>query len=612
MAQHVISAPSTQSIIVRAGPGAGKTYLIAQRIAYLLKSDLRKNAHIACITYTNTGIDEVTEELIPSHFIALPNNLYVGTIHSYLIEHIIRPYGHFLPEVSSEFRLLPPNGFVNKFPLHDFQNLPEYKKKAFENIGYDARGTYVCYRSIRSGRDQWEPSQTQMRSFKRKMHSEGYLDLHDVLWFSLKLLRTFPHIAECLACRFESILVDEFQDTTDVQAEILAVLQATGKCSLFLVGDPDQSIFSFSGARPVIFERLCQDDRFLCAQCGEIEHLISQNRRSSQRIIDFLNGRSTMISGQIPVDQEWVDYHIPVTVLIGGIEGNEDTSGFRGRVVQRFFQLMEQNDLDRDQIDSFGIYAFENRNVATLGSVASDPDFQTISVPSSLNQIRNTNGRLYRTTYALCTALKHRQAGEWSDANSAVNDELTYHFYGANPAFCDYADPVVGLDRQLWNVVMWMIMQQLPENELITVRSWLYEVKAIIADVIQTVGGNNVRQRLGLLDCRGSVRSHAEACSIAEVLSSIIRPGLHDGNYRTIHGAKGTQREAVLVYASSLQELEQWLFCADIGQNEQSRIGYVGFSRAKKILCISCDTITNDQHSQLQRLPVEIEILEPV
>ena len=156
---------------------------------------------------------------------------------------------------------------------------------------------------------------------------------------------------------------------------------------------------------------------------------------------------------------------------------------------------------------------------------------------------------------------------------------------------------------------MWMIMQQLPENEDITVRAWLQEVKAIIADVIQTLGGINVRQRLALLDCRGSVKSHAEACSVAEVLSSIIRPGIHDENFRTIHGAKGTQKEAVLVYARSSQELEQWLFCADIGQNEQSRIGYVGFSRAKKILCISCETVTNDQHSRLQQLPAGIEIL---
>ena len=184
-----------------------------------------------------------------------------------------------------------------------------------------------------------------------------------------------------------------------------------------------ESIFSFSGASPLIFQRLCQDDRFLCTQCGQIEHPLSQNRRSSQRIIDFLNRRSTMVSGQIPAEQAWVDFDLPVTVLIGGVDRSVDTNDFRSRALQHFFYLIEQNGLNRNQIDSFGVYAYENSIVAALSSVASTPDFQTISAPSSLNQIRSTNRRLYRTVCSLCTALKHKQAGEWSDAHSAVNSD---------------------------------------------------------------------------------------------------------------------------------------------------------------------------------------------
>jgi hypothetical protein len=603
MVDHIITAPFEQSIIVHAGPGAGKTFLIAQRIAYLLKSGLRKNSRIACITYTNTGVEEVADELIPTHFNHLPSDLYLDTIHSFLLEHILKPYGHFLPEIPEGFRLTAPSGFVNRFITFEMRQLPEYRHQAFENIYYDPQGNYVCYRPI--GNQDWTPTQQQMRSFKRMMHSKGFIDLPDVLWFSLKLLRHYPAIAESMACRFETIIVDEFQDTTDLQVEILNILLAIGKTSLFIVGDPNQSIFVYAGARPHLFTNYCLDPKFRCPACGEIVHQIPVNRRSSIPIITFLNRYSTIPGGQVPGDQEWTNHNEPVRLFIGGIDRAPNVAQFQSMVLNKFFQLLKTNGIDQDQKDSFGVYAHENKTVAALNHVSQGGG--NIVASDNYEQIKRNNKPLHRISSGLLIAIKHKQFGEWTDAYSQVNDVLTYHFYGTTPAFCRYDDPQIGLNRQLWGVAIWKIMQELPNNDQFSVSEWLQEVKTLVSNSISLVGGLNVRRKLNILDCRGEVvRRYAARCTVADALSSVMRPRLHTENFRTIHGAKGTQRDAVLAYARDANELEQWLLCNNIDQSETSRIGYVGFSRAKKILCIACESITRNQYQQLLQLPLNV------
>ncbi len=188
--EHVIQVPLNQSIIVRAGPGAGKTYLLAERIAHLFKSELPKNRRVACITYTNTGVDELREELIPRHFQALPYHLEIGTIHSFLIENVLKPYGHtiskFANHVPPNIQILQPSGYAQRFITEKTRNLGPHQQQLLESIHYDQEGTPVCYQETNG----WTPSLAQMRSFKYKMHSEGCLDQNDVLHYSNTFAKT--------------------------------------------------------------------------------------------------------------------------------------------------------------------------------------------------------------------------------------------------------------------------------------------------------------------------------------------------------------------------------------------------------------------------------------
>lgn len=610
MPEHIISVPVEQSIIVRAGPGAGKTYLIAQRIAYLLKTGIRKNSHVACITYTNTGIEEIEEELIPKHFSSKPNDLSLGTIHSFLIEYILKPYGHFLQDLPEGFLLTPPNGYVNRFIT--LRNLSPHKLPSFEAIGYDQDGDLICYRPIRQGNSDelWMPSDIQMREFKNKMHRAGYIDLYDVLFFSWKVLREFPFVTECLTSRFASILVDEFQDTTVIQNAILEIFLDSGKTSLFIVGDPDQSIFSFAGAKPQTFRDYFNDSRFHCEICGEIQHQVNVNRRSSQRVIDFLNTCSTISGGQIVVNQDWANYNQPVLVLTGGVEKDVDPIWFRKQALVHFFKLLETSGIDRDSPEAFGVLAHQNKLVALLNALDNDND---VTTESPLDRVRKENRPLHRIVYNLILALKHKQVGEWAEAYQLVNQALTYHLYSTTPHFCAYDDQTIGVNRDLWRVSTWLIMDRLPDNQTLTIREWCGELKEVIADAIEQVreSGNSIRRKLGILDCRSNrVRQIAESSTVSEALSAVFRPNLLEENFRTIHKAKGTQRDAILVMADSVAEFEEWFFSPNLNDSEISRRGFVAFSRARKILCICCDSITSSQQQRLSNMNVELEIIQ--
>jgi len=606
--KHVLEAPIEQSIAIRAGPGAEKTYIIAQRVAYLIKRGLRKNSQIACITYTNTGIEEIEKELVPRHFPSKPRELFIGTIHSFLIDYILKPYGHFLPEIADEFKLTSPDGYAARFcPPWVKKGMLTHELQLFESIGYQLDGTLTCYRDIRG----WKPSAKQMKIFKNQMHRNGYIDLYDVLYFSWQILTEFPFIAECLTARFASILLDEFQDTTIVQNAILEIFQTNGRTSLFLVGDPDQSIFSFAGALPQTFQEHLCSSRFYCEACGKTEHEITGNRRSSRRILNFLNSISTMPTGQTSL-AAWADYPEPVRVLIAGQQHSDSTghSRFYTEVLQYFFDLIERKDINSDTAEAFCVLAYENKRVADIQALCSQESPGPASV---LDDLKGVNRRLYRIVYELLVAIKHKREGEWRLAYEATDRALTCMvFDNANPGFCNYDDETVGLSRQVWPVVVWVVMEQLNADESQSLLAWCRTVKELIDRAVRQAGGRPIRQsKLGILDCRRRARKIAETCQVANELHAVIRPNLIGDNFRTIHKAKGIQREAVLVFAKNSSEFESWLFPLDISHDESSRRGYVAFSRARKILCICCETLPREQKQRLENRDLEVVTLGP-
>ncbi len=268
-----------ENIQLSACPGSGKTRVIIAKLLRLAETVEGTPRSIGCITYTNAAVDEIESRIKQAGTNALFERCEIATIHAFCLHFILRPYRWLVPEVPAAFKILT------------------REMRAFERIVLaveDEMGravefrTFDDYASIRmmldgspagTGIEGGIVTDASARRYWQLMHQAGYIDFSMILYYSHALLSTHDFIAEGLSSRFPWLLVDEFQDTTDVQIEVLKLLNARLHTQFFLVGDEHQSINAFAGARPDLA-------RAFSAEIGARQDIaISGNFRSGPHII---------------------------------------------------------------------------------------------------------------------------------------------------------------------------------------------------------------------------------------------------------------------------------------------------------------------------------------
>ena len=149
-----------------------------------------------------------------------------------------------------------------------------YNYDAFESLAVDAHGQLIGLATRN------EPVRRTASHFWARCAELGYIDFGTIVFGAYRLLLDHPRISMTLCARFRWFLIDEFQDTSELQIEILKLLHATGRSSFFAVGDLAQSIFSFAGARP---ELVAPFGRHVGARQ---DLSLFENFRSSRHVVD--------------------------------------------------------------------------------------------------------------------------------------------------------------------------------------------------------------------------------------------------------------------------------------------------------------------------------------
>lgn len=236
-----------QSALILAGAGSGKTRVLTTRIAWLLKTGQISTQGILAVTFTNKAAREMTARLsamIPVN----TRGMWIGTFHG-LCNRLLR--AHYrdaaLPQsfqildtqdqLSSVRRLLKANHVDDdKYPpralVHYINNAKEQGLRAVNIEAYD---------------DYDRRMAELYELYENQCQREGVVDFAELLLRSYELLCRNQLLREHYQARFRHILVDEFQDTNDLQYKWLK-LMAGGGAAVFAVGDDDQSIYAFRGA----------------------------------------------------------------------------------------------------------------------------------------------------------------------------------------------------------------------------------------------------------------------------------------------------------------------------------------------------------------------------
>jgi DNA helicase-2/ATP-dependent DNA helicase PcrA len=270
---------STGPVLVLAGPGSGKTRVLTQRIAYLIGSMGVRPYHILAVTFTNKAAREMgsrVENLLGQ----TTRGLTLGTFHATCAK-ILRREAEHLP-------------FNHNYVIFDSDDQHSIVKRVIKDLNLNDKlyRPYGVHASISNAKNELLlpddfPVQTYRdevvkrvyERYQQNLLTSNALDFDDLLLWTAFLLEKEPAVREKYARRYEHILVDEFQDTNMAQYTLLKHLASFHR-NIFVVGDPDQSVYRWRGAdyRNVLrFEEDFPDTQVI---------LLEENYRSTQTILD--------------------------------------------------------------------------------------------------------------------------------------------------------------------------------------------------------------------------------------------------------------------------------------------------------------------------------------
>ncbi|MGY8911516.1 MAG: UvrD-helicase domain-containing protein, partial [Flavobacteriales bacterium] len=258
------------SILLIACPGSGKTRTLTYKIAYELSRLESSKEFVIAITYTNNAADEIKHriELLGVN----TEQLWIGTIHSFCLEWILKPYHLYSDRLKNGFRVI--NSYESEEILTELCKPYKSQRITYWDCGLLAKTDNIYLTSLKS----------ITSDYFQILEQNNQIDFEQILFYSFKLLESKPIISKILCQLFPFILVDEYQDTKEIQYNIIAsILRANnGNSKTLIVGDPNQSIYDSLGGYPMPKEELEKLIGFSLHQ-----NSLSKNYRSSKKIIEY-------------------------------------------------------------------------------------------------------------------------------------------------------------------------------------------------------------------------------------------------------------------------------------------------------------------------------------
>lgn len=553
-----------QHFKVLAGPGAGKTRFLVNHIKNILNNSnrLKIQRKVACITYTN-----IASETILSRVGDHGGRLEISTIHSFLYKYIVKPYVHLIA-ANYDLDALSINGH-DDIVFTSYSFIKEWKTKtgqyylddtdvirAFEKLRwkFDAKDELIISTPypIKSG--TYNIKVASYLTYKKMVWEKGLLHHDDVLFFSYEIVRLLPFVLEVMRANFPYFLIDEFQDTSPIQIQLLKLI-AQKETIVGVVGDEAQSIYSFLGALPG------QLQSFQLA--GMALYEIKDNWRSSNQIVGLLNKlRPTlkqedlrrvstsdvwMVVGEKIATLQWMNAIYPDANLVTLSRGN-----LTANTLQKGIGLALHTDL-----------------LVEL-------------------KAKDANSDRRRTIGNVTKAVEYAKMGYFKDALKTIGK---LHHYNKTEK-----DKKLSLKN----------LKTLLDNEGQYVGKQVMD----LYNLINTVGIATLSKFKA-----GAAKTFYEATPY-DHLALAVKNLYEAGSHRTIHKSKGEEFEAVMLVLDKdekgmfNEEKElAFLLKPDLIGQEEHRIMYVAISRPKDHLVISVPSLSAKNRILIEALSVKVQIL---
>lgn len=270
---------SKDHCVVLAGPGSGKTKTLTIKLARILSEEIEPPRGVACITYNNECARELEYHLAELG-VEPSKRVFIGTVHSFSLTQILLPYGLSLGV-----------GLPDKFNVATQQQQRTALENAYrEVIGgpgdpQNARFSMDLYRrsNLDRTKPEWHGRDRQkallVEAYERHLRAAGLIDFDDMPLLALRALRENKWLRKALVAKFPVLAVDEYQDLGRALHYMVIGLCFYSGMRLLAVGDTDQSIYGFTGARPELLQKL--------SERADVETVVlGLNYRCGSRIVE--------------------------------------------------------------------------------------------------------------------------------------------------------------------------------------------------------------------------------------------------------------------------------------------------------------------------------------
>jgi len=273
-------------ILILAGAGSGKTRVMVHRVAYLINFKEVFPSSILCVTFTNNAAGELKERIEKISGEDAAKGMWVGTFHSVCLRILRR-----------DAKLL---GYTNNFVIFDEDDKKKLITKLMDELSMDQK--YFPVNAMRSKISSLKNSLTSPAEYKKGLSGDAFeekfarlydkyekemkrndaMDFDDLLINTLTLFAEHTEVFEYYAKKFRYIMVDEYQDTNEIQFKLVELLSSRNK-NICVVGDDDQAIYGWRGAdvtNILDFEKHFKGTRVI---------KLERNYRSTKNIISAAN-----------------------------------------------------------------------------------------------------------------------------------------------------------------------------------------------------------------------------------------------------------------------------------------------------------------------------------
>ncbi|MFO7814310.1 MAG: DNA helicase PcrA [Halanaerobiales bacterium] len=281
--------------LIIAGAGSGKTRVLTNRIAYLIEKYNVQPFNILGLTFTNKAADEMKER-VKKMTGENAADIFLGTFHSFCVR-ILRP----------EINRLD---FNRNFTIYDSYDQKKLVKNILKDLNYDVKKfkpAAVLNRISNSKNELIEAVSYKKdavdyfekivaavyEKYEKRLKENNALDFDDLIMKTVELFVDYPEVLEYYQNRFKFILIDEYQDVNFAQYKFAQLLSRKHR-NIFVVGDPDQSIYAFRGAD--IRNILNFEDDYPEAKVIKLE----ENYRSHKKILDIADNVINNNKNRVP------------------------------------------------------------------------------------------------------------------------------------------------------------------------------------------------------------------------------------------------------------------------------------------------------------------------